>query len=385
MSNMQSVQRGRAIVTGLSGNELYCLSLKGMAPIGVAVGNSVQSMGFLGGIGSAFSGIVGGEVPQVTEVIENGRRLAFSRMIEEAAQEGAHGVVGVTPELRNLAGNSEFLFVGSSILRKEHQGKMFACAGSAQELYCHMDAGFDPLGHAFGNIAYSMGARGGITGALKSMVRGEIREYSDIFNHTRHAALDRLVQDARSYGANAVVGIRVNVSRFLGMHEMFLTGTAARHAALEPMASAQPVTSDLTGEEMWAMAALGYAPVKMLISTSVYSLGLVGSFKAMFKGFVKGEISDLTTMVYDARENVFARLHDEAGALGADKVVGIKTFIVEIGSGLVEFVAVGTAVKKMPGISTASTNLLTQAIIRDQDTWTSGNGGFDIQSTRAGN
>ncbi len=384
MPRPNPTQPGRAIVTGLSGNELYCLAKQRMAPIGIAVGNSVQSMGFLGSIGSAFSGAVGGEVNQVTEVIEAGRRLAFSRMIEEAGREGAHGVVGITSDLRNLAGNTEFLFVGSSIQRKDNSGKMFSCAGDVQELYCHMDAGYEPLGHAFGNIAYSMGVGGGITAAFKTMMRGEIREYSDIFNQTRHAALERLMMDAQSYGANAVVGIRVNVSRFLGMHEMFLTGTAARHDLLDTVATGWPVTSDLTGEEMWAMTALGYAPVKMLISTSVYSLGLVGSLKAMFKGFVKGEISDLTTMVYDARENVFSRLHDEASQVGADKVVGIKTFIIEIGSGLVEFVAVGTAVKKVEGMRTLSDTLLTQAIIRDRDTWVDGDNGFDIQATRAG-
>ena len=384
MQANQPSARGRAIVTGLSGNELYCLALKGMAPLAVAVGNSVQSMGLLGGLGSAFSGIVGGEVPQVTAVIEDGRKLAFSRMVKEAENEGAHGIVGISSDLRNLAGNSEFLFFGSAVKRKGHDGRMFACAGDAQELYCHMDAGFEPKGHAFGNIAYSMGVRGGITGALKTMVRGEIREYSDIFNKTRHTALERLVADARSYGANSVVGIRVNVSRFMGMHEMFLTGTAASHELFGQPGGGTLATSDLTGEEAWAMAYLGYAPVKMLISTSVYSLGLVGSLKAMFKGFSRGEISDLTTLVYDARENVFARLHDEAAQLGSDKVVGIKTFVIEIGSGLVEFVAVGTAVRKVEGMKTLSETLVPQAIIRDRDTWIDGESGFDIQATRAG-
>jgi len=42
------------------------------------------------------------------------------------------------------------------------------------------------------------------------------------------------------------------------------------------------------------------APVKLLMSTSVYSLGAIGDRKAMFKGFVKGEISGLTTMIWMA-------------------------------------------------------------------------------------
>ena len=62
--------------------------------------------------------------------------------------------------------------------------------------YCHMDAGYKPIQHVFGNIAYSMGVGGGILGSLKTLARGEIREFSDVFNRTRHAALDRVVGEA---------------------------------------------------------------------------------------------------------------------------------------------------------------------------------------------
>jgi hypothetical protein len=40
-----------AKVTGLSGNEIYCLALKHYAAGEIVVGNSVNSMGFLGGLG----------------------------------------------------------------------------------------------------------------------------------------------------------------------------------------------------------------------------------------------------------------------------------------------------------------------------------------------
>ena len=102
-------------LTGLSGNEIYCMRLKGLTPSGVVIGNSIQSMGFLGGVRSAFRGIVGGEIPDVTGMIHAGREAAFERMKAEAKREGVHGVVGVTSELRSLGGNSEFLFVGSGV------------------------------------------------------------------------------------------------------------------------------------------------------------------------------------------------------------------------------------------------------------------------------
>ena len=59
----------------------------------------------------------------------------------------------------------------------------------------------------------------------------------------------------------------------------------------------------------------------------------------------------------------------EAKAIGADAVVGIKVFIYEIGSSFVEVMAIGTAIKKMPGLTTQSKVLIPQAIIRDRDTF----------------
>ena len=91
-----------------------------------------------------------------------------------------------------------------------------------------------------------------------------------------------------------------------------------------------------------------------------------------------------STLIYDAREHVFDRLKSEAAALNADEVVGIKTYIIELGSSLVEIFAVGTAMRKMTGVGVQTANLPAQAIIRDKDTWLSGSGGLDLRSTRAG-
>jgi len=370
-------------LTGLSGNEIYCMRLKGLTPSGVVIGNSIQSMGFLGGVRSAFRGIVGGEIPDVTSMIHEGRQAAFVRMRAEADREQVHGVVGVNSELRNLSGNSEFLFVGSGVTGAQGTA-MFTSAGDAQELYCHMDAGYEPRDFVFGNIAYSVGAVGGIAGTLKTLVRGEIKEFSDVFNETRHHALERLVTHAKAVRANAVVGVRTSVLHFAGFHEMFMAGTAAYHPQLPAEFQSAPVTSDLTGEELWGMTQLGYMPIKLLISTSVYSLGAIGGIKAAFRSFVKGEIGDLTTLIYDAREHVFDRMKREAAAVGAEEVVGIKTYIIELGSSLVEIFAVGTAVRQLPGMGVKTQTLPAQAIIRDKDTWLSGSGGFDVTSIRAG-
>ena len=80
------------------------------------------------------------------------------------------------------------------------------------------------------------------------------------------------------------------------------------------------------------------------------------------------EIPELTSLVYDAREHAIGLVRDEAGAIGADDVVGIRTHITEFG-GLLEFLAIGTAVKRVDGLTTLSPSLPPQAIMKDKDTW----------------
>jgi uncharacterized protein YbjQ (UPF0145 family) len=363
------------LATGLSGNEIYCLHLKGMAPGELVVGNSVHSMGFIGSLGAGLRNIMGGEVTQVTESIREGRQEAFRRMVREAESHGGVGISGVSSDLRHFHGNIEFLSVGSTLHAGGAAEKLsFSTAHNAQELYCLLDAGYSPRHFAFGNIAYSVGVGGGIMGSLKSLGRGEVKEFSDVFNQTRHIALKRIMTDAKQYGANAVVGVETTVLPFQGVHEMLMMGTACHHPALPAVGPADmPVTSDLTAEETWNLAAMGYAPLKLVLGTAVYSLGLVGGFTAAFKSLSKGEVTELTTLIYDAREHAIGLIRQEAASIGADNVVGIRTHIHDMGN-LLEFMAVGTAVKRRDNIAPQSATLPPQAIIRDKDTWISGQG-----------
>ena len=52
------------LLTGLSGNEIYCLAQKGWSPGDVVLGNSVHSLGFVRGLASGFQTMAGGELDQ---------------------------------------------------------------------------------------------------------------------------------------------------------------------------------------------------------------------------------------------------------------------------------------------------------------------------------
>ena len=151
---------------------------------------------------------------------------------------------------------------------------------------------------------------------------------------------------------------------------MMMIGTAATTDNPARPRRQNPVTSDLTCEEMWNLANMGYRPMKLVLGTAVYSLGVVGGFLAALKCFSRGEINELTSLIYDAREHAIGLIRDEANGIGADDVVGIKTHVHEMG-GLLEFMAIGTAIKAHGGVKTENDVLPPQAIIRDRDTWIS--------------
>ena len=158
-----------AIMTGLSGNEMFCLHLKGFAPGELVIGNSVYSMGFVGSVGAGLKTMMGGEIEQVTKIIHEGRQSALSRMVKEAEHHGGIGITGVSSELIWQAGNVEFLSIGSCIHHEGNKSEKLAFSTSAdgQELYCQLDCGFMPIKFVFGNVAYSIGIGGGIVGGLR--------------------------------------------------------------------------------------------------------------------------------------------------------------------------------------------------------------------------
>ncbi len=361
-----------AIITGLSGNEIFCLSKKGFKAGDLVIGNSIYSLGLAGTLSSGIKAMAGGEVTQITQLIVEGRESAYQRMVSEAIKLQATGIVGATSELIFHLGKIEFLSKASVVHAIDPQNHSeFSTSANGKDLFAEMDAGYKPICFSFGNVAYSLGVSKTVLGALKTVARGEIKEYSDIFNHTRHLALERITEHAKKYKANAVVGINTSIIPFGSVSEMLMTGTASFHPDIATAFPGQIVTSDMTNVEMWNMASMGYAPMRLLLGTSVYSLGIAGGITSAFKSFVRGEINELTTLIYDARENALGIIRDEANAIGADDVIGTKIYVYQFGA-FIEFLAIGTAVKKIENIKTESALLPAQAITIDQDTFFDG-------------
>ena len=63
-------------------------------------------------------------------------------------------------------------------------------------------------GQAFGLIVRSRGIGGNVVAGLRSIVGGEIHEYTQMLEDARKQAIDRLVKNAAAMGGNAVVMMR---------------------------------------------------------------------------------------------------------------------------------------------------------------------------------
>jgi uncharacterized protein YbjQ (UPF0145 family) len=82
-------------------------------------------------------------------------------------------------------------------------------------------------GQAFGLVVRSRGLAGNFTAGLRSLVGGEITEYTELLEDTRRQAIDRLVKNASLMGANAVISMRFDSSGLANtMSEIVAYGTA---------------------------------------------------------------------------------------------------------------------------------------------------------------
>jgi uncharacterized protein YbjQ (UPF0145 family) len=82
-------------------------------------------------------------------------------------------------------------------------------------------------GQVFGLVVRSRGLAGNFTAGLRSLVGGEIHEYTELLEDTRRQAIDRLVQNATMLGANAVISMRFDSTELAStMSEIVAYGTA---------------------------------------------------------------------------------------------------------------------------------------------------------------
>jgi uncharacterized protein YbjQ (UPF0145 family) len=86
---------------------------------------------------------------------------------------------------------------------------------------------------------------------------------------------------------------------------------------------------------------VGFRPLGLVVGSSIFHIGW-----QQVRG-VSEELTLLTQALYQSRELAMARMEEEADELGADGIVGVRLTVAihAWGSNVVEFLAIGTAVK----------------------------------------
>lgn len=89
----------------------------------------------------------------------------------------------------------------------------------------------EALGVARGSVVRAKHVGSDIVASLRNLVGGEVKEYAQLLAAAREQAMDRMIEDARRQGADAVVGMRMTTSMIMGgSSEVMAYGTAVRLA-----------------------------------------------------------------------------------------------------------------------------------------------------------
>ena len=99
--------------------------------------------------------------------------------------------------------------------------------------------------------------------------------------HARELAMTRMEEEADALGADGIVGVRLEVTRYEwgeSLAEFVAIGTAILRSRRRPLPQRTPLpfTSDLCGQDFWTLLRAGYRPVGMVMGNCVYHVSRQG-------------------------------------------------------------------------------------------------------------
>ncbi|BAZ02840.1 hypothetical protein NIES37_68530 [Tolypothrix tenuis PCC 7101] len=123
------------------------------------------------------------------------------------------------------------------------------------------------------------------------------------------------------------------------------THRVKQHKDIDKKSGKSFFTSDLTTNEYLLTRETGCEPVGLVIGTSFYKVGFYGYFWGYRNQ--TGEVAALTQAQLAARELTVSRMQAEAAMLGAHGIIGVRLHQRRQvwGVGMVEFTAIGTAIR----------------------------------------
>jgi uncharacterized protein YbjQ (UPF0145 family) len=247
-------------------------------------------------------------------------------------------------------------------LADEARHHLFTSDLTVSEFLLSQDAKCAPISQVMGSSIFHVGRIADYKGKT-----GEVEKISEAHRDSRRMALSRCFQEAQILGADAVIGMRVQERLITsGRHgkggddgdeviEFTVFGTAVR-APWMTHDPGQPVVTDLSGQDMWALAQDGFEPCGFLFEFCRYHV-----WHVMKDGFGQGgEVVSATDAIRTARQIVETKLLAQAAFFKSEFVVGsaVKLDVHEVPCGYsgcelndldVDVSWFGTGVRRIPG------------------------------------
>jgi uncharacterized protein YbjQ (UPF0145 family) len=247
-------------------------------------------------------------------------------------------------------------------LADETRHHLFTSDLSVSEFYLARDVKCSPISQVMGSSIFHIGKIADYKGNT-----GEIETISQAHRDSRKLALSRCFQEAQMLRADAVIGMRLQERLItMGKHgkggddgdeiiEFTVFGTAVR-APWITHDPGMPVITDLSGQDLWALAQDGFEPCGFLFEFCRYHV-----WHVMKNGFgASGEVILATEAIATARQMVESKLLAQAAWYKAEFVVGsdVKLDVREVPCGYhgcdlndldVDVSWFGTGVRRIPG------------------------------------
>jgi uncharacterized protein YbjQ (UPF0145 family) len=243
LADTRSSKRAGTFTSDLTVEEFSLLDELGYEPLGFVMGTSIYHVG----IQIARWG-TSQELTVLSQAMYSARELAEARMVAEAKELGADGIVGVDISIQMYVWGQEvleFIATGTAVAHPVHSsalrrsdGSPFTSDLSVQQLYLLATKGYSPTAFCLGTCVYHVAHQSGFA-SLRQMGRNQemVTFTQDIYT-ARELALSRMQSEAKHSGADGVVGVSLSVSNHIwGEHatEFLALGTAIKRLEAGPL------------------------------------------------------------------------------------------------------------------------------------------------------
>lgn len=236
IASARLAEAGRVWTSDLSVSEFALLDAAGYRPLEFVMGSSVFHIGW-----QAQNLRQSVELQVLTQAMYTARMNAMGRMLAEADQVGADGVVGTRLTFRRhgiSADHIEFIAVGTAVVAKDDPGRMrrpdgapFSSHLNVQDFYTLLRTGHVPVEFVMGVCVWHVAAQGLMQTLRQVGQNVEMPQWTQGYYDAREIALSRMQAEAERVQATGITGVDWAANEWMwGTHtlEFFTSGTAVR-------------------------------------------------------------------------------------------------------------------------------------------------------------